>query len=140
MPWIKTTLKAPKPCAIEAEPTTLGEHLRRARLTRKLTQREAARILGTDAKTVCNWEKRETEPLIVFMPRILQFLGYNPFPEPTTLSERMLAKRREMGWTLREAARELGVDPGTWGEWEWTGLVKWERYRVALDHFLEEKS
>lgn len=129
-------LKAPKPCAIEVEPITLGEHLRRARLARKLTQKEAARILGTDAKTVCNWEKKETEPLIVFMPRILQFIGDNPFPEPTTLSERMLAKRREMGWTIKEAAVRLRVDPGTWGEWERTGVVKWGRCRKMVERFL----
>jgi transcriptional regulator with XRE-family HTH domain len=42
-------------------------------------------------------------------------LGYDPFPEPGSVSERLLAKRRAMGWSIREAAAELGVDPGDLG-------------------------
>lgn len=126
------TLKAPRPDAIQQEPTTLGEHIKGARLSRGLTQKQAAAILDVDSNTVFNWEKDKTDPPVTLIPRILQFLGYNPFPEPKTLSERMLAKRREMGWTIREAAEHLGVDPSTWGEWERTGHIAWERYRSLL--------
>ena len=48
----------------------------------------------------------------------MRWLGYNPFPKPKTLPERMLARRRAMGWSIREAARQLGVDEGTWVAWE----------------------
>jgi transcriptional regulator with XRE-family HTH domain len=71
------------------------------------------------------------------MPAIIQFLGYDPFSEPRSLSERMRTKRRIMGWTIKEAARRLGVDSGTWGEWEATGVIVWKRYRELLDALLD---
>lgn len=128
-------LRAPKLRLVEKEPETLGERLKRARVSRGLTQKEAALLLKVDAGTVLNWEQG-TSPAITLMPRILQFLGYDPFPEPTTLSGRMQAKRRAMGWTIREAAEQLGVYEGTWAEWEATGLIAWERYRERLEIFL----
>ena len=60
-------------------------------------------------------------PPMRLMPHILSFLGYDPFPKPQTLSERMRAVRRAMGWTIREAAHSLGVDETTWWTWERTG-------------------
>jgi transcriptional regulator with XRE-family HTH domain len=56
------------------------------------------------------------------MPAIIEFLGYRPFAEPMNLAERLTEVRRLMGWTIKEAARELGVDVCTWGEWERKGL------------------
>jgi transcriptional regulator with XRE-family HTH domain len=41
------------------------------------------------------------------------FLGYDPTPTPETLSERLKAKRRELGMTFSQVARYLGWDPGT---------------------------
>ena len=64
------------------EPKTLGEHLRRARMARGLTQRQAAGLLGVNPWTVLNWERGHTEPPAGFMPRILQFLGTAPIAEP----------------------------------------------------------
>jgi DNA-binding XRE family transcriptional regulator len=91
-----------------------------------------------DPTSVLNWEKGKTEPPVKLWPSILRFLGYDPYPQPVTLRERMLAKRRAMGWTIREAADHLGVDESTWGEWERTGKVQWERYRRLLGSFLGE--
>ena len=70
------------------------------------------------------------------MPGILRFLGYDPYPVPQTLPERMLAKRRAHGWSIADAAKRLGVDEGTWGTWERTGQIKWARYRAILETFL----
>jgi transcriptional regulator with XRE-family HTH domain len=100
-------------------------------------QREVSERLRVSVNTVLNWETGKTEPLVEFMPAIIPFLGYDPFPEPTTLSERMLAKRRLMGWSIKEAAQRLGVDDGTWGEWEKTGAIAWSRYRELLEAFLD---
>lgn len=38
------------------------------------------------------------------MPKILGFLGYGPFPSARTLSERLLATWRLLGWSIRAAA------------------------------------
>ena len=47
------------------------------------------------------------------MPRILQFLGYDPFPEPSTLGGQLLGARRHLGLSQEEMARKLGVDEAT---------------------------
>ena len=131
------TLKYLKPQEVRPEPVTFGEHLKQRRLALHLTQREACPLLGGIAiETLINWEKGRTTPPIRSIPHILSFLGYDPFPEPQTLSERMRAKRRKMGWTIKEAAQRLGVDESTWWTWEQTGVVQWERYRKLLEAFL----
>ena len=97
------------------EPQTLGEHVRKRRLELRLTQKEAAERLGVKLWTVLNWEKDHTEPAIESMPAITRFLGYDPFPEPKNIPERLLAKRQAMGRSIKEAARQLGVDQGDVG-------------------------
>ena len=118
MPCLPITLKALKPKETDFEPQNLGEHVKRCRLMRRLTQNEAAHLLGVNAWRVLNWEKGKTQPPIESMPAIFRWLGYDPYPEPKNLLERMLAKRRAKGWSAKEAARRLGVDEGTWGAWE----------------------
>ena len=130
------TLKALKPKETDFEPTTLGEHVRKHRLGLKLSQRQVADRLGVNPWTVLNWEKGHTEPPIEAVPAIVQFLGYDPFPEPRSLPERLLAKRRAMGWPIWKAARQLGVDEGTWGDWERGTVVPWPRYMKIVSQFL----
>ena len=136
LPCLPVTLKALKPKETDFEPRTIGEHIKRCRLRRKITQGELARLLEARPDTVLNWEKGHTEPPIELMPAILQFLGYDPFPEPNTLPERMLAKRRAMGWSIKEAARQLRVDEGTWGAWERGETILFRKHRVQLARFL----
>ena len=80
-------------------------HVGKRRLELQLTQNQAAERLAVKPWTVLNWEKDHTEPPIESMPAIIRFLDYDPFPEPTTIPERLLAKRRAMGWSIKEAAR-----------------------------------
>lgn len=134
------TLKCLKPKETDFAPKTLGEHIRKRRLELGLTQKQAGARLGATAVTVLHWEKGQTEPRIEAMLGIICFLGYDPFPEPRTLSERLLAVRRTNGWTIKEAARQLGVDESTWGERERTGAISWKRYRLQLEHFFANPS
>ena len=126
------TLKSLKSQIIAEEPRTLGDHLKRVRQERKVSQKAAAYILGVDPATVLNWEKGKTEPPVKAMPAILRFLGYDPYPEPVTLRERILAKRRAMGWTIGEAAAELGVDPTTWRDWEHGKVILLRKHRAMV--------
>ncbi len=120
----------------ENAPQTLGEHIRRRRVELGLSQRAIAAHLGANVWTVLNWEKGCTKPPIGAMPGILAWLGYDPFPQPKTLSERMLGVRRVMGWTIAQAASRLGVASAAWGAWERSGRVPWERYQQLLERFL----
>lgn len=63
-----------------------------------LMQKEAAKLIGVNTRTILNWEKGRTAPPITSIPAIVQFLGYAPFPEPKTLPQHLLAKCRAMGW------------------------------------------
>lgn len=128
--------KALKPKETDFEPKTLGEYVRKRRRELELTQKQAAERLGVNPWTVLSWEKAHTEPPIDSMPAIIRFLGYDHFPEPKNTPERLLAKRRAMGWPIKDAARQLRVDPGTWSNWEIDDLILFRNHRVLVAEFL----
>ncbi len=84
-----------------------------------LFQRQVAEGIGVSEATIYNWEGNESLPSDRYMPRIIQFLGYDPVPAPKTLSEKLRHCRQLLGLTLKAMAKRLGVDP--------TSLRKWER-------------
>ena len=137
MPGVPVRLKYLKPKPFPDSPHTLGEHLKKRRLELGLTQVQVSERLHISSATVLNWEADRTPPAVGHGPAILAFLGYDPAPEPETLTERMRALRRANGWTIARAARHLKVDPGTWGEWERTGRIAWPRYRSLVEVFLK---
>ena len=134
--FVPIRLKALKPKETDFEPQSLGEHLKLQRLHRKLSQIEAARVLEVNPCTILNWEKGYTKPPVEAMPALLQFLGYDPLPEPKTIPERLLAKRRAQGWSIREAARNVEVDPGTWRDWEQGKVILYRHHRVLIARLL----
>ncbi len=74
--------------------------------------------LGVGIETYFLWEKDQTLPVVRYYPAIFGFLGYDPFPPPTTLPERIAAQRRRLGLTIKKAAEKAGVDEGTFAQWE----------------------
>jgi transcriptional regulator with XRE-family HTH domain len=69
---------------------------------------------------------------------LIAFLGYDPSPEPHTLGERIKAKRRRDGLTLREVAAHLEVDLGTVMAWEKDEVRKpYPRYVRMFEKFVE---
>ena len=52
------------------------------------------------------------------MPKIIEFLGYDPFPEPTPLGEQLKRYRLINELTQRELAKRLKVSPDTVRSWE----------------------
>ena len=132
LPFVPVTLKALKPKDIEAEPKTLGEHLKRWRLQIGLSQKEAAATLGVSEFTLINWEGNVTTPAVRFFSDIVRFLRYDPNPAPTTFAEQLQAKRRELGWSIKQAAMDLGVDERTWAKWESGSIVRQERHHALI--------
>jgi transcriptional regulator with XRE-family HTH domain len=139
LPFTKVSRKASAERALPV-PVTIGEHIRANRSERKLLQRDVAAHMGVAPETISCWEKSATTPPARLMPAIIRFLGYDPTPEPTTLPERMRHYRRKNGLTIKEAAHRMGVDESSWGQWERTGLIRWERYRTLVDEFLSHGS
>lgn len=120
------------------QPQTLGEHLKHRRLELKLTQKEAGQQIGAASDvTYLHWEKDQTDPPFESLPAIMAFIGYDPFPQPKDLPEQLLAKRRKAGWSIRQAAAKLGVDPGTWGGWERGETILFLKHRQAVSQLLD---
>jgi len=87
--------------------------------------------LGVTESSIWNWEAGHSHPNLRYLPAIIAFLGYTPLPEAKTLGERLVRHRKTLGMSQKEAAHQLGVDPGT--------LARWERgeREPAGDHLVE---
>jgi DNA-binding transcriptional regulator YiaG len=100
-----------------------------------LLQRQVAERLGVNTWTYLLWEQDKHLPAIGHYPAIFAFLGYDPFPAPTTLPERIASHRRKLGLPAKEAARRLGVDEGTFLRWE-SGEWKPRKSGSVVEAFL----
>ena len=132
LPFTRLRFKVLKPKPVFPEPKTLGEHIRVRRLQLALTQREAAAQIGTSEPRIVSWENGHRRPVARFVPAIIRFLGYDPFPEPLTISERLVAKRRELGWSRKKAAKAWGVAESTLQGWELGGPISQRHHRVMV--------
>lgn len=123
LPAIPAVLRARKPEILALQGASLGAQLRRRRHELHLRRIDVARMLGTSWKSLMWWQQDAREPFARSYPAIIRFLGREPWPEPETLPERLLAERRRRGFTIQEAADAAGVDYGTYWRWEsgeWT--------------------
>jgi DNA-binding XRE family transcriptional regulator len=68
--------------------------------------------------TITSWEGNATVPGVRYMPAIIQFLGYNPFPAANSLPERLATARKVLGLSQRKMAKKMAVDPATIQDWE----------------------
>jgi len=84
-----------------------------------LRQSDLARQIGVWTSTVNTWENHHFDPDVYHVPKIVQFLGYDPFgPPPSSFLARLKAARIGAGLTRRQLAAKLGIHPGTLAEWE----------------------
>jgi transcriptional regulator with XRE-family HTH domain len=116
-------------------PKTLGEHLLKRRIESGKNQQQVATGLVANVETYLLWEKGRAEPSVRFYPAIFRFLGYDLFPPPTSLNAQIASKRRELGLTLKQAAKLAGVDEGTFSPWE-SGEWKPRMSQAKVDRFL----
>jgi transcriptional regulator with XRE-family HTH domain len=137
LPFTKVTRKAAK-ARPSPPPVTIGDHIKKIRCERKLLQRDVGGEIGVVAESIGHWEKNLMAPQIGFMPAIIRFLGYDPSPAPETLGERMRAYRDRHGLSVKAAAAKAGVHADSWGDWERTGEIPWERYRKLIAAFLAD--
>ena len=115
---------------------SLAAYLLLRRRDLRLLQREAAKQLGVCHEAYLKWENGLAEPEIRYYPAIIQFLDYEPWPEPSSLAERLLAERRRRGLTAKRTARHLGIDAGTLSRWERGTREPTAHLRSICDHFL----
>lgn len=118
LPGVPVNLTTKRPDVIADEGDSLGAHLRRRRRERKWRLIDAAAEIGCDPKSLMWWERDAKVPFVHFWPAIISYLGYEPWPEPLTLGEKLKAERRRRGLSTDGSAIAIGVDPGTFIRWE----------------------
>lgn len=78
--FVNLTLKCKRPInpAYPVKLETLGDHLRKVRLDRGMSQGEVARLLQVTTDTITGWELNRHKPQARAIKLIYRFLGYNP--------------------------------------------------------------
>jgi DNA-binding XRE family transcriptional regulator len=118
LPFGPKLLKSLKPKPWVLLPRTLGEHLKKRRMELGLWQRDLRVRFKLEKETYANWEKDRCYPAMKHWPGIIEFLGRDPNPEPSTLGERLMAYRRHHGLSRTALAVVLGADDTTLWRWE----------------------
>jgi len=145
---------------VPRHPQTLGGHLRRHRLQLKILQSQAARVLRVSTVTLSRWERDTVYPTWAFQPRIIEYLGYDPFTNPALgrpkgnetpfvailssdgsvpFGTALRKYRLEMRKNQKEFACELGVDTKTLRDWETNKHNPLPTLRRRLLKFLTHK-
>lgn len=121
-------------------PQIIGDHIRRQRLKLRLLQGDLAERFNVCEDTITGWENRRSEPQIQFYPKIIEFLGYNPFTfETDTLGGRIRKYRHEKGLSLELLADLVDVDETTLRSWELNLHKPFTRKRRLLEDVINQK-
>ena len=132
------TANSPPPTGIPRSLEKIGDHVRKARIERGLEQKDLANILGVTESCIWLWENHRSGPPIPRCKGVIEFLGYDPFPEPKTFAERLVAFRRHSGFRVRDAAALANVDPASWSSWERNEHKITGAYRARILPILKE--
>jgi transcriptional regulator with XRE-family HTH domain len=80
------------------------------------------------------WELGHRPPCLESIPRIVAYLGFDPFEPPQTLGQRLRHTRLHLGLSRDKMAARIGVGVKTYERWE-DGRI--ELARVAIRRRLE---
>ena len=98
---------------------TWGDHIKTRRLDLKLTKRQLSLKFHVDDTTIYLWERNKVSPSLAQIPKIIEFLGRDPFTkEIINLGDRIREFRRVHGLSQRKLAEQLEVDQTTLAGWE----------------------
>ena len=85
----------------------------------KLTKAQLSLKLNVSDITIYLWERNRVQPSLAQIPKIIEFLGRDPFEKKAdNLAERIKDLRRVRGLSRKKLADQLGIDPSTLGGWE----------------------
>ena len=137
MPFCRTTLKAAwLPVSYPKECKHLGDHIKRRRLDLGLTRGEAAHQIGVDKDTLLRWESGAFRPTVRRLPKVLEFLGYDPSGGNRSFAQRLVSSRRRLGVSQAALARMLGVASRTVWRWEAQGVLPSPPLKARLEEML----
>jgi transcriptional regulator with XRE-family HTH domain len=93
---------------------TIGDHLRKVRLDRNMSQPEVAKVIKVSTDTITGWELNRNTPTPKYVKKIIEFLGYSPFvSEKATLNEQLYYTRLTLGLTQKQIAKQIGCNETT---------------------------
>jgi DNA-binding XRE family transcriptional regulator len=126
-------------------PKTIGEKLKNRRLRLGLLQKDVAQIIGVCEDSITLWENNRNEPQVNCYPKIIEFLGYEPFEVDTsTLGGQIKLYRYQNGLSQAEFAKILGVNESTVFHYEnnrhQPNFKTIREIELLLKAFLENKS
>ena len=101
-------------------------------------QAEVGRRLGVHRGSVQNWERGVGVPGVRQMPAIIEFLGYDPEPEPEGLPKRIAYARRRLGFAQEDLALALKTSLVKLWQWESGRSHPDENKLLKLQHLLNE--
>jgi len=101
-------------------------------------QSEVAKLLAVTESCVWNWESNTSTPHWRYLKPIVESLGYDPLPPAETMAERLVRCRWLRGWTQKEMAKRLGIDPTTLARWERGERSPAENYRERIRRLLNQ--
>jgi len=85
LPFCQIMLKAQKPpkdwygkAFYRQQMSTIGATIRQKRLKSGISQAALAKRLNAGVETVANWEHSRTIPAVCRLPKLIEFLGYDP--------------------------------------------------------------
>ena len=119
-----STVSHPKGISYPANPKTIGEHIRKVRMEKKLFQKDVAAFCGVGHECVGCWENNKYTPQVQYMPRVIEFLGYDPTVQNLETLEGQIRQFRHLhGLTLEGLGKLIGVKETTISGWE-SGEIK----------------
>lgn len=84
-----------------------------------LTKRQLSSNLNVSDITIYLWEKNKVQPSLLQIPKIIEFLGYDPFEKKAEyLGDKIREYRRIHGLTQKDFAKQIGIDNTTLASWE----------------------
>jgi len=116
------TLKVKKPVHREKYPDILrtwGDWIRARRIDLKLTKRQLSLNLNVSDITIYLWERNKVQPSLGQIPKIIEFLGRDPFEsEARNLADKIKNYRRLHGLSQKKLSEMLGINQTTLAGWE----------------------
>ena len=129
-----------RPSQLIENPQVIGEHIKNRRLQLKLTQADVAKVFDICEDSMTGWENGRSKPQIQFYPKIISFLGYNPFSVDTsTLGGRIKYYRIIHGLSQEDFAKKIGVNESTIFSWEKGDHEPLSRKRELLEALLNQQ-
>ena len=115
----QNSVKIPSRIDIPTALTHIGDHIKKKRLETKTRIKDVIEALSISRQTLTGWEQKTYSPAISQYPKIIEFLGYYPFPDDTqTLGGKIKKYRMSHGLTRKAFARIINSCPAAIKNWE----------------------